>query len=1461
MRVYFLKLESSDFVTHNGNIWTTDTIDLYSNSVYTNFSTTKSRYGSNLLGNNTWTGLDVLSSTITDSGYLENNRFIDTTGRIDLISYNETIVNETSSSNLQSVVSIYSTDSFLGHFPEEWVNHGEYAASTEIGLVDSPRYIRIRAKFNAPNGTTFSPTLYFRVEIDSPVMAPLYDRSRIVMNKFPEWMALRELGSVSATPTTVGSGFINAAAGEWLDDINNELPYLALEQYINTVDLNQKAWVYKTHVNDQHIYDVTGDTIPLARAADLDEFYKSTGTEDVLLWDEENDVIYSNRLYTAFTINGETLTQEPHHVWNSLDEIGLSVDLKRLHLETNERYQLRILDVYKNPIGISLENFKLTLRRELDLWRAYGSTPDSDYPGATPEILEIDDIENDPIFIDYEGLPTDRLISLVDDNANHRPITWGKFKWDRALWDVGGQKHRGFSTVPYRMDAEPFTNELTQSGVGDGNDLFAFHPSVVTGAREVAFRLRARGKRKTARTEYPPIDIEFYIYGQGTRTVYNNPLNTVWLTIEITTTDSGSPTFYWSTQTSNRSNIDVDRPVSTSRSSYVFMDEGGSGTSNGLSFANKANGVAYNNTGIIPNNKISTISLKNGKWDVNTQAYILAETSDTFEAYFSHDTSEKLVYNTSIGSIPSYGYNSATPSVLPRPRLVMSSKEVSSGPQTWTSTKTPYKITINNAAPATAQLPVTISIPTVLFDPYVSSLSKTYIVELKTTNSSGIKGAYAHPPNSDSTFLDYSYISINSDNAWTSNSFKSFNASSITNLTFSSLYSITNHTYELFEYPQINTFTGVIDENGPYRNNVEPRFGNVNFNLTSLNPSRADFGIPDDDGYIVNWIGVDVLDDTRTIAWLESNTVKPAFVIDNVSYPENAIDEIYDSSSGYTFGPLTIKARLKSDPDIEWYPQIHSGYFYQNQQEYYMYAEPKMLVASSTPTTFNLENLNYQGAPIIVRSVNEATPHDFRQIAPTLYLDPNAATPVKLDITYQEEVYGNGSSDLFAAYEDLYNISVKNLDTNQNITVITTATSTNKITLTTATSKDIRYLLTYIVNNSFVANTITGSSGVPVTSLTFDKSPGDAGMDYLITYEGSPFDPATPIQVPLNPQYTSMDEGFLFISYNEYNLDRIELYLSPSKLIADGYDYLVVSIRALDVYGNPKANQVLNLSTTFGELSSIQVTTDNDGCAFSILTSVANAGTPSGEVTAETIGSTFVVSEVFDISQYEQRDGRLLASVAAEQIPADGKSVNRIVGKVENENFAPRPYAYVRWRKSRSLYEILNYGSTPYYNGTAVADVNGIFNLGPFASATPTPGYWFVSMESNGASPSGSYSAVGDVVYWYEYPPPTYGVENFSGLPRAPIQHATPLWNFNYGGPIPPYSPINQFPANYDEATPHAPATPNHGGGHVTWCPPLWFAIPKYIQYQLGLLGDIIHRDTVNISVAIQKALKDRKWI
>ena len=60
MKQYLLLLKSSDF-SKNGNIWTSNPLNLYSNSQYQNYSYTRSQYGLNLIGDRTYTGVELTS--------------------------------------------------------------------------------------------------------------------------------------------------------------------------------------------------------------------------------------------------------------------------------------------------------------------------------------------------------------------------------------------------------------------------------------------------------------------------------------------------------------------------------------------------------------------------------------------------------------------------------------------------------------------------------------------------------------------------------------------------------------------------------------------------------------------------------------------------------------------------------------------------------------------------------------------------------------------------------------------------------------------------------------------------------------------------------------------------------------------------------------------------------------------------------------------------------------------------------------------------------------------------------------------------------------------------------------------------------------------------------------------------------------------------------------------------------
>jgi hypothetical protein len=58
MKQFIIALKSSDFIK-SGNAWTTDSIDLYNNKWYTNYSVSKSRYGLNELSDRTFVGTEI----------------------------------------------------------------------------------------------------------------------------------------------------------------------------------------------------------------------------------------------------------------------------------------------------------------------------------------------------------------------------------------------------------------------------------------------------------------------------------------------------------------------------------------------------------------------------------------------------------------------------------------------------------------------------------------------------------------------------------------------------------------------------------------------------------------------------------------------------------------------------------------------------------------------------------------------------------------------------------------------------------------------------------------------------------------------------------------------------------------------------------------------------------------------------------------------------------------------------------------------------------------------------------------------------------------------------------------------------------------------------------------------------------------------------------------------------------
>jgi len=1494
VKTYYLRLVTADF-TKDGNVWTSGIVDLYDNESaecemvnpsYRNFSTVKSNFGLDLTGNNIFVGLEETATDVTELGQIINStRFLDESGRIDIVNYVYTLTNAPGTGYIASQLETHTIDDVTAEFPDEWTYRQGPEDVFYIGEIQSYRYAKFVLTLTTPQDLSSADIeMLIRVRIGEPLQgAPLYKSVTDIQNKFPEWMAIREIDNEPATPalgvpTSVGGQVFSATVGEWLDELTTDIAYTYAQQFINTADETQAAWVYTAHNVPNRIYRIEGDGLELSRCVGLRDFYELTTGDDGFWLNSESSMVFTNKEYTTLTINGDTYTQTPHHIWNWFDEFGLRVDLRRHELETNKYFKSRILDVFTNKPGVGLEAFKLAIRRELSLWQYFEATPgdevDTQLLGATPEVLEIEDLEAHSDFVDSEGVPTQKFIDLIQTLAVDYPASWGNFVWGELTWDTGGEEGDGFSALAHRYDATPLDNADTQSGVGDGNDLYVYRPDEITGPREFTGKVKLRGREKKQRSEYRRIEFDVNIWGEAPYDLYANPDVTQYFTAEVKVLGAATPggeeqIFYHTFSMTAQSNVNQDSatPTYSADSEYRIMTWAGQAIYGTAWTADDGSPYTVDNDDFYFDwDDIEYLKLHQGTWsyDMGTPSFSNLPASDDHRTYFSNDPDTYLEFG---------GASSITASDRPS-TVVMYSKSESYAGNTWASEKQRYHVSLNGALPDASTQNFTIPLPTIIWHPYLTG-AKTYIVELATYEdaSSGSRGGFTVDAEGASLFIPASYLNCNGLSDWyvdmatpSETTYEQTYSASTTEFVFSSSegaspqYPVLDSPYwELFEYEYTNAFSGVVDENGPWRNGIIPQPDNSNYNLLNMTVDRNDFGIPNTEDYVVTWMGVESENNSRVILWLDSNTVEPYFDDGTeVEYPTNAVQETF-SSAVYGYGPFIVRARL--DPNIapQWYPQVNSGWFYDRNDEYYFYTNPTEEGSTINTSEWMLDGVARQGAPIIVKSspAYNATPtptptppEEYRQIA-NWDEDTNGYT-----MWIDQTVPGTGYARLYAAYQDIYDIVVTNLSTGV-VVAASTFTTSNEIIVGEVTDTEDNFEIRYKVNRSFFADhDVVGDDNAQHTVLYFDQ---DLSEPVTAVYETSKFDFATPVDLPVNTFYTIADEGFMYISHNEYDLDKVEVVMSPSTLVADGNDYLYINIRSLDVNGNPKPNANLTLSTTFGTMDRTEVTTDDDGYAVVRLTADTSGSDLFGQVFVsgdESATVSYAIHPVQDTLTY-----RLNAVPNVQEIPADGESQVYLHGKVEDSLYNPVPYAVVYWRKGRYMKDIWMQAysfdlSTPGSGGVSgrtLADEEGIFNVGPFTAATPfSPGYWMVVLESETSSPNSvppadalgstpggwvdpatpKWGLIGDAVFWVEYPDQQYGVEDLNGLPRALLQMVERVET------IPDLAPEGRYkwPTYYDEATPNAASTPVYG--ELNYEPSKWYAIDQYGQYQLGLLGD-----------------------
>ena len=912
MKVYYLHLTQDDF-TQDGSIWTSDVVDLYENDSYINYSTTKSAKGLNSLSNRVWTGLENTGTDTTDAGRIENGRFIDHTGLINITSF-DVVVNSGVSGEqvLAPLINVYNSDDETQPFPTHWASISNLPSYGSIFIPDATRYIRVVLDLNTTTDVSSVDLEFFlRVEIDVPVMAPLYDRTKYTLEYFPEWMEMRDLDTYNsdyfaaspqvATPNTLGSHLINALAGEWLDDIEHQIDYLKMQQYISTADTGQVAWLYLSNEVPTKIYQIEGDGIALARTASLEEFYDVLDTEDAFWWDEFKGLLYTNQQYDELTINGEVFDQVPQRIWNWFDEFGALVDLNRLYLESNESYKNRILDVYINQPGAGVDAFKLALRRELNIWNVYGSTPDSDFSGATPTVLEIADLEQHDDFVDPDGMPKQRFIDLIQYLAEQFPVTWGYFLWDKSVFDVGGADNKGFGLLPYRFDATPMEPEDTQAGVGDNDDLFVYPPMETDEVIDFDATLVVRGRRYEYRESYPEVVVNFELYGTADRRIYNNPVTSVWFSVLVNTDDGN---FVTSFQMTAKSDVDVDTPVATANSyaSFDLIDDDGF-TALDLVWYTASGDPIYSDSATpfrLDWEDVNAISMSYGRYSPSEGGTVDSPTSDTFTAWFESDSGNTLEYGDAFITAASTG--GSTPVF---PTVIMCSKETSYTVARWESPHQPYRIVLNGIAPFDEPNPITIT-PNIPWDNYLESPpNKEYNIQLMSSDGNGNYGAITSDSENETVFLAQEYIAVNDTVGWTDGLYSVTASGSLEFSTttsdvdeFSLVYPVQNKVWFPVEYYQTVPISGKVDKNGPWRNGVAPKEGNSNYALEYVEVDRESFGFPGASNFVPTWMGV-TSSSKNVITWLDTNTIKPIAVESYIDYPDEVIQEDYEQETSY----------------------------------------------------------------------------------------------------------------------------------------------------------------------------------------------------------------------------------------------------------------------------------------------------------------------------------------------------------------------------------------------------------------------------------------------------------------------------------------------------------------------------------------------------------------------------------
>ncbi len=1103
---------------------------------------------------------------------------------------------------------------------------------------DVKRYLKFVVNFlSSSDLTEVNFLLLVQVQIENIFSPIISDHTRSILNRFPSWTktfadSLERSTPELALPESIAGKFINALIADDLDKIDEFISKIELDSFINSANENEIAWMNLYTPVSPGFVKVIADGRELARVSTMKELLEHRITDNVFFYNFTTGSLYTVKQFRDLYV--DTVEQKPMLIQtlNSFDEFGLKVGLQRLYLESNTNFAKRILDVGKNPPSINEQGLKLTLRRELDIWKAVGATPNSDYQGATPEIIEISDMNTMSKYFSKEGIPTNEFYNFVDYINNNYPSNLGYIKWGEAYWDYAGRRGEGVSSIPQITDsATPGAYvDIYQPGVGDFEDAKLKLKKVDDIIKKASFGLRLRGiKYDSYEKAYEPISIKYDSYLSYLENYHDHGAATVnydvilKLNAHAQIPSNSVYTARYKDTVKNLSGLDsspeyIVRPIFNSL-----------GFTTGDSIYYNSGGTPYVNT-FEPSATESYTFSQIPLYSVNEATISFIDSTNYLGATGNYG---------SVGFVDSTPYNLASST---KKTIVKTATQINNS-----SYNTNLKIGSNIYDPLKARVKNTPLIrssnfglnlnsdnditkkKTIIFTP--QDILKDIIVP------NNVTPLYVHLDNvvEDSYDIDHSYgdyagyggVSFNRDtdqrhllSASPNIIFSFINPNFSTPNQMPNYYETVGATVNYyfkdikFPYNATPTYLAISskdsahypfnspiwenfsadsnsdiefyysDENGIVSNKPKDNYDvdYPSFTVGVFSFLRSDFGLgqyASSDNLIIK--NIEVINQDRDDIDVYAIWYNDRFNIYNVN-EDLKTNFSNDDEEATPYGRLNYLDTFSDTyilKNIVIYvttvsdntkPSINSGWYFQDQKERYIYSEPQKEIYVNQPN-ITLLGVARQGAPVIVstQDANGSTVN-YTQVA-----FANEASPAVFDYYNIEYIIPTYENYIALAYKDLFDLTIVDQFTGK--TILKSENYTSNILDYTSSSTPMfntntEYKISYRVKNTFnIDNEYYDNTSNSHRSFIRLLSTPNYSYRTVVEYESAIIDDGYLItELDLNPLHSPIDEGFIYLSHSTYPLSEIECKLSPNQIIQGSKDFMTLNVFTKDVNQNPK---------------------------------------------------------------------------------------------------------------------------------------------------------------------------------------------------------------------------------------------------------------------------------------------------